>query len=78
MCVTGCRLTDTKSIRLTELLWAARSRKQHLILREETTSEAITTSSRCVKLLGVYIEEDLSLSSQIAEQSALASSIYGK
>lgn len=54
----------------TGFLWVATSRRQHR--REEMTiGEASLTPSHCVKLFGLYIYNDLSLSSQISRNRQL-------
>ena len=56
----------------TEILWAATSRRKHLIPREAIRLNGVdTASSRTVKL-GVHIDDDLSLSTQISKTEALA------
>ena len=52
----------------TEFLWAATSRRKHLIPREAIRLNGVHIApSRSVKLLGVHIDDDLSLSTQISK-----------
>ena len=56
------KLNPTK----TEFLWAATNRRQHLIDNSPiSVTSADIVPSTCVKLLGVYIDSDLSMTSQI-------------
>ena len=56
------KLNPTK----TEFLWAATNRRRHLIDRNPISfAGAQIQSSVCVKLLGVHIDEELSMSTQI-------------
>ena len=51
-----------------EFLWAATSRREHLIPREAIRLNRVDIApSRSVKLLGVHIDDDLSLSTQISK-----------
>ena len=50
----------------TEFLWAATSRRQHFIRHGPITLSVVDIiPSRCVKLLGIYIDDDMSASTQI-------------
>ena len=52
----------------TEILWAATSRRKHLIPREAIHLNGVDIAPSCsVKLLGVHIDDDLSLSTQISK-----------
>ena len=52
----------------TKFMWAATSRRKHLIPREAIrVNEVDIAPSRSVKLLGVHIDDDLSLSIQISK-----------
>ena len=52
----------------TKFLWAATSRRQHFIQRGPNYSfMSWYYTSRCVKLLGVYIDDDMSASTQISK-----------
>ena len=49
----------------TECLWAATRRRKHLMPREAIRLNGVDIApSRSVKLLGVHIDDDLSLSTQ--------------
>ena len=51
----------------TEFLWAATSRRKHLIPREAIRLNGVDIAlSRSVKLLDVHIDDDRSLSTQIS------------
>ena len=59
---------------LTEFLWTATSRRQHFIPRGPITLSGVDIiPSRCVKLPGVYIDDDISASTQI---NKLVSSVF--
>ena len=52
----------------TEFLWAATSRRKHLIPREAIRLYGVDIApSRSVKLLGVHIDYDLSLSTRLSK-----------
>ena len=52
----------------TEFLWAATSRRKHLIPREAIRLNGVDIApSRSVKLLGVHIDDDLSIFTQISK-----------
>ena len=57
----------------TKYLWAATSRRKHIIPRESIRLNGVNIApSRSVKRLGVHIDDDLSLSTQISKTEALA------
>ena len=63
----------------TEFLWVATSRRKHLIPREAIRVNGVDIApSLSVKLLGVHIDDDLSLSTQIIKTVSSGFSTYDR